>query len=166
MSPFAPVCGCPEHDFGCAQLPTKATMPDLAILTDEQIETYLSPAQKKTLTTLKKEIWEHDSLTRYNLLSVPWNTGDHEVKRWEVKATEGDTAPDLVFLYSVIGRRNDEGTMAEVFARNKRMIVIGRRGGCQLLNPARYVTRKGKTVKVESKVQPRGIPACSSRATS
>jgi len=25
---------------------------------------------------------------------------------------------------------------------------------------------KGKTVKVESKVQPRGIPACSSRATS
>ena len=87
------------------------------------------------------------------------------LKRWEVKATEGDSAPDLVFLYSVIGRRNDEGTMAEVFARNKRMIVIGRRGGCQLLNPARYVTKQGKTVKVESKVQPRGIPACSSRVT-
>lgn len=46
-------------------------MPDLATLTDEQIETYLSPAQKKTLACLKKEIWEHDSLTRYAPVPVP-----------------------------------------------------------------------------------------------
>ncbi len=128
-------------------------------LTDEQIATRLSIAQRKTIETLKRDIWRNDTNRSYDT-PEPWNTGEHEVKRWEVQAEQDCAAPTLVFLHSVIGRRNDEGTMAEVFCRNKRMIAIGRRGGCRLLNAARFIVVKGITKRVASKQKPCGIRNC------
>ena len=128
------------------------------VLTDEQIATRLSSAQKKTLEVLKREIWRHDTYS--SQAPTTWNEGLYEVKRWEVKAASGNNSP-LVFLYSVIGRRGDEGTYAEVYARNKRHIAIGVRGGCRLLNAAHFVTIKGKTVRKASKSKPQGIYDCS-----
>jgi hypothetical protein len=133
--------------------------PEYETLTDEQISTRLSKAQQKTLEALKRDIWRNDTNNTYGA-PVPWNTGDYEVKRWEVQVPKGEEEPSLVFLYSVIGRRSDEGTMAEVFARNKRMIAIGRRGGCRLLNAARFVVVKGVTKCVASKQKPSGVHAC------
>jgi len=63
---------------------------------------------------------------------------DYEFKEIEVSQFDFDTLPTsyhpLVFLYTVVGRKNDEGTMAEAFARSRRNICIGPRGGLRLLN--------------------------------
>jgi hypothetical protein len=56
-----------------------------------------------------------------------------EFKQFEVNDTEY-----LVSLVIVTGGINDEGTMAEVFARDRRHLFIGKRGGIKLANPGRY----------------------------
>lgn len=76
----------------------------------------VNPRQKKSMCLLLENAWE-------------WSTGrrpdDYEFKRLEFYPTEYGT-------YSVsleIGGINDEGTMAEVFARNSWFVFIGKRGG-------------------------------------
>jgi hypothetical protein len=49
---------------------------------------------------------------------------DSYVKEFEVEESE-----HFLIIYSVTGLKNDEGTMAAVFARDRRHIFIGKRGG-------------------------------------
>lgn len=56
-----------------------------------------------------------------------------------------------------VGGRGDEGTMAEVFGRDRRQIFIGPRGGMKLANPARFYKNKaGHTCKTFSSEKVRG----------
>ena len=71
----------------------------------------------------------------------------------------------LIFLSSVVGLRGDEGSMAEIFARTKRLIAIGKRGGCRLLNPGRFTTVDGHHVRVSSAQRVHGIRDCASLLT-
>jgi hypothetical protein len=77
-------------------------------------------AQERIVKSLKQDILAHDS-------HGPGN--EYEYKHWEV--TE---EADLVFVLSQVGRKGDEGTMAEVFARTTRHIMIKQNGCCMLLN--------------------------------
>jgi len=70
------------------------------------------------------------------------HSSDYEYKRFE--ATESDyPGSRLVFLYTVVGRKNDEGTYGELFARTARHIAIGPRGGLHLLNAKRKTESHG-----------------------
>jgi hypothetical protein len=83
----------------------------------------MNSKQHKILEMFKRDILEHDG-------NGPRFMDRYEFKRWEV--TE---SPDygLVFLISDVGMKGDEGTLAEVFARSHRHIVIGPRGGVESL---------------------------------
>lgn len=63
----------------------------------------------------------------------------YEIKTFEVKEMEWGA----IQVYSVAGLKNDEGTMAEVFARTRRQIFIGKRGGIRTNN---YNSDTKKTV--------------------
>lgn len=47
----------------------------------------------------------------------------------EIKRFEFEECGYFVSLYVVIGAKGDEGTIAEVFARDKAQLFIGKRGG-------------------------------------
>ena len=81
---------------------------------------------------MTKAILENDGL----------HSPDYEYKQFEV--TESDyPGSKLVFLHTVVGRKNDEGTYAAVFARRTRLIAIGPRGGLHLLNAKRKANSRG-----------------------
>ena len=131
------------------------------VLNEEDIAR-LSKAQRSAIEALKREIWRHDTLCSYGQPEA-WNTGKYEVKKWEVTMFKDSTA--LIFLSSVVGLRGDEGSMAEIFARTKRLIAIGKRGGCRLLNPGRFTTVDGHHVRVSSAQRVHGIRDCASLLT-
>jgi len=108
----------------------------------------MNDKQKDTLDTLIRKIRE-----KHNVRSDLFH--DRTVARKDVKQLEiDDKDDDLVFLVIEIGGRDDEGTMAAVFCRDHRHIVIGKRGGCELLNPV----KKGRTIN-------RGIWHCVNNLT-
>ena len=76
---------------------------------------------------------------------------DYELKEFSVEEMDSG----IVTVYSVTGRKNDEGTMAEALCRNYRNISIGMRGGM-----ATYVrnkrTKKSTTFRGWSQVMARG----------
>lgn len=51
---------------------------------------------------------------------------DHEVKELKITERENDTA---IYVSITIGRKDDEGTMAELLCRNTYCFFIGTRGG-------------------------------------
>lgn len=95
----------------------------------------LTTAQQQILDSLRKDILKHDG------------HGDdttYEYKEWTLDEGWGGG----VFLVSTVGRKNDEGTMAEVFARTHRHIAIGTRGGVKLLNPGNYDAKQHKMIRI------------------
>jgi len=100
----------------------------------------MNTRQAETLEWLRKEILRHDGLQDV--------TDNYEYKFWEI--SYGDHVDRrghrLVFLVSEVGRKNDEGTMAEIYARRHRHICIGAKGGVTLLNAKRRDQAKGHWV--------------------
>lgn len=69
-------------------------------------------------------------------------SASYEIKRFEITLPkEGDDLA-LAFLITETGMKNDEGTLASCFCRDHRVIMIGRNGGTELLNPK----KKGRTI--------------------
>lgn len=54
---------------------------------------------------------------------------NYEFKHFEVRQRQG-----YVSLTVEIGRKGDEGTMASIYCRDRRIIAVGPRGGLELLN--------------------------------
>ena len=81
----------------------------------------LSAQQRSRLEQLRSAILLHDGL----------DSDAYEYKIFEIRLGGRSS----VLLYTVVGRKGDEGTAAESFARRSRMLAIGRRGGLTLLNP-------------------------------
>lgn len=82
----------------------------------------LTPSQKEGVEYLRKHIILHDG--------SPIRPEQYEYKRFEVSQLNRG----IVFVYSVVGMKGDEGTMAEVLCRRVRHITIGKRGGLHLIN--------------------------------
>jgi hypothetical protein len=55
---------------------------------------------------------------------------DIESKKFEVKNADGRT-----FVVLEVGMVGDEGSAASIYCRDYRHVVIGKRGGIELLNP-------------------------------
>ena len=71
------------------------------------------------------------------------DTEKYEVKTFDIDTSHFETS-GLVFVYSVAGLKNDEGTMAAVLCRNKRFITIGKNGGVR-----GYTNRYGKCRRLQ-----------------
>lgn len=76
----------------------------------------MTKAQEAAIQRIKRYIEQHD-LYR--------NDPKYEFKEFTVEETDYGT----IIVYSVTGLKDDEGTLAAVFARNRRQIFIGKRGG-------------------------------------
>lgn len=55
--------------------------------------------------------------------------GNIENSRYEFKTFQVEDHGEFVSVYSVVGVKGDEGTMAALIARTYRQIFIGKRGG-------------------------------------
>lgn len=84
----------------------------------------MTRAQEITIEKIKKEIPRFDF----------YNSDEYEIKKFEISENEY-----FVSVYFVTGRKNDEGTMAEVLCRKHRHAFIGKNGGLKVPR------RKGKT---------------------
>lgn len=93
----------------------------------------MTRAQEIAVQKIRKYIEEND---------MHKNDPDYEFKEFKVKETDYGT----VVVYSVTGRKNDDGTMAAVFCRNRRQIFIGKRGG---LRGFKYDSDKKKTTELK-----------------
>ena len=84
----------------------------------------MTRAQETTIEKIKKEIPRFDF----------YNSDEYEIKKFKVEENEY-----FVSVYFVTGRKDDEGTMAEVLCRKYRHAFIGKNGGL------RVPRRRGKT---------------------
>ena len=78
-------------------------------------------------------------------------SAEHEYKSFEVeeRGFEGYHGyKPFVTVSTEVGRKGDEGTMAEIFARTRRLISIGPRGGMHLLNTKGATGRSGQATGV------------------
>lgn len=90
------------------------------------------------MTTAQKRVVEE---IRHAVLHNDGYGDNYEYKRFNVELTDFGK----VQVLTEVGRIGDEGTMAEVFARTRRQIFIGKRGGLTLCNPAKFIEENGKT---------------------
>ena len=83
----------------------------------------MTSKQEKMVNTLKKDIIRYD-FHDSNKKDFTLENSEYEFKTFEVKDDAG-----VVSVYSIVGLKNDEGTMAACTCRTYRQIFIGKRGG-------------------------------------
>lgn len=93
----------------------------------------MTKQQEAMVERIKRYIEKHDLFN---------NDPKYEFKEFTVEETDYGT----VIVYSVTGLKNDEGTMAAIFCRNKRHIFIGKRGG---LKSSKWDSKKKKSIKLQ-----------------
>lgn len=90
----------------------------------------MNETQKKVIEDLRRDILENDGLGKKHM-------DGYEYKAFEVKEEmlEFRTRAPIpwVSLMTEVGAKNDEGTLAAVFCRTRRLIVVGRKGGVKSL---------------------------------
>jgi hypothetical protein len=93
----------------------------------------MTKQQEIMVERIKRYIEKHDLFN---------NDPRYEFKEFSVEETDYGT----VIVYSVTGLKNDEGTMAAIFCRNKRHIFIGKRGG---LKSSKWDSKKNKSINLQ-----------------
>jgi len=93
----------------------------------------ISKAQQKTIDFIRAEVIKHDGL----------NNPEYEYKLFEVTPLDWGGKVQVI---TEVGRVGDEGTMAQTFARTRRQIFLGPRGGMKLVNAARFIG-EGENIK-------------------
>lgn len=84
----------------------------------------MTSKQEKMVEKIKKDIIRYDF---HDSHKKDFEDSEYEFKEFEV--TEVDDHFGVVTVYSVVGLKGDEGTMASVTCRTYRHIFIGKRGG-------------------------------------
>lgn len=95
----------------------------------------ITPKQQAALDWLRRELLHHHGLGRIG------RAHEYEYKRWDVRPVGHKLS-----LVAEIGRIGDEGTYAQLLARDRRHILIGVRGGLQLLNAKNKARARGRRV--------------------
>jgi len=105
---------------------------------------WMTKAQIRMIELLREQILFNDGLghqrTTENwdiVTTYPFpgsKKRNYEYKAFEVKLVDMSPRKPEVSLITEVGRVGDEGTMAEIYARNRRHIFIGPRGGVKLAN--------------------------------
>ena len=83
----------------------------------------MTSKQEKMVNQIKKDIIRYDFHDSHKKGFTVENS-EYEFKTFEVKDNDG-----IVSVYSVVGLKNDEGTMAACTCRTYRQIFISKRGG-------------------------------------
>lgn len=83
----------------------------------------MTSKQEKMVNTLKNDIIHYDFHDSHNK-GFTLESSRYEFKQFEVK-----DHGEFVSVYSVVGLKDDEGTMAACICRTYRQIFIGKRGG-------------------------------------
>ncbi len=104
----------------------------------------MNDRQRETVEWLRKQILLHDS------------HGDVDCCEYK-KFTVNTEWSSFVAVSTVVGRKGDSGTMASVYARTRRNIAVGPRGGLQLLNTARYDRKTQKMVHTKTHATGRSV---------
>jgi len=92
----------------------------------------MNKIQEQILNNLKQDILLHDGLGEAHV-------DGYEYKRWEVtehhvnRTYPKPRTTTYVYLHAIVGRKDDEVSMAAIFCRNRRLLVIGPRGGVKSL---------------------------------
>lgn len=81
----------------------------------------MTKAQRRIINRLKRDILENDGLGKQNM-------DKSEYKEFKIEERSYRTGP-IVFLSTVVGLKEDEGTMAACLCRYRRLFMIGPRGG-------------------------------------
>ncbi len=98
----------------------------------------MTDKQRETLGWLRRKLMFHHGGGRLG------HTCQYEYKCWELRQVGRKLS-----LVAEIGRVNDEGTAAALFARDRRHIWIGPRGGLELANAKNKRRARGKHVVYE-----------------
>ena len=91
-------------------------------------EIKMNAKQEKVIEALKTAILENNSF------------GESKA---EIKECKVEDCGDYASMFIVVGRENDENTMASVYCRETRLIFIGKRGGVSLSMVDRNLKYKG-----------------------
>lgn len=83
----------------------------------------MTSKQEKMVNQIKKDIIRYDFTDSHN------KDFTLEGSRYEFKEFKVEDHGEFVSVYSVVGVKGDEGTMAAIIARTYRQIFIGKRGG-------------------------------------
>jgi hypothetical protein len=113
-------------------------------MTNQTIE--MTEAQKREIEWLRTEILKHDGHRNERA----------EYKRFEVRVDDVCGKP-FVTVMTTVGNKNDEGTMAEVYARTSRVIKVGVRGGLRLLNPGKFNKKTGRVDYSNARIHGRRV---------
>lgn len=109
----------------------------------EQLEGIVTPAQLKILYSFYRDIYIHDThQSSKDYFNKGIDYSEYEYKLFDVWVTDYGK----IWLHTEIGLINDENTLASVFGRTSRSILIGKRGACALHN-ARGTRKRFKVVK-------------------
>jgi len=107
----------------------------------------MTDKQAKTIEALRKDILKHDSHNDIN--------GEYEYKRFEIHEDDSN----VVFLYTSVGRIIKEATPEPMLlTETQRHILIGEKGGCTLLNPAKVT--KDEITHYKNHTVKKGYWAC------
>lgn len=79
--------------------------------------------QEQIIESLKRDILLHDGLGERFVEG-------YEYKKFEIEETNYNT----VILFTIVGSKADEGTLAEILCRTRRHIFIAKRGGIKIAN--------------------------------
>lgn len=98
----------------------------------------LTPSQRRTIQRIMYSGWQEAAGNQLQFYR------SHEVKRFEISRTDYGQ----VMVVAEFGRKEDEGTMASVFCRERGQFFIGSHGGLTFYREARdgsgkLVTHKG-----------------------
>ena len=109
----------------------------------------ITEAQYKTLQRLEDMIFKSDSHAAYRRNEATHlelsQDSKYEFKDFKTEVVFSYTGgrPLAVMLITTMGMKDDEGSMASVLCRQTRIIMVGKRGGCKLLNAKRKTQSKG-----------------------
>lgn len=86
--------------------------------------------------------WLHERIMYHQGGGRIGTTDQYEYKQWNIERIHSKA----ISLIVEVGQKGDEGTMAEVFARDRRHIFIGPRGGMRLVNAKNKRKARGVAV--------------------
>lgn len=100
----------------------------LEALDDAVREGAITKRQADAVRDVRARVFENDSLGSPD--SYEYKEFKVELSRVVIRRDDGASKPGRWNLYvsTCVGRKRDEGTMAEVFCRERRLICVGPRG--------------------------------------
>lgn len=102
-------------------------------LDDAVRDGFITRRQADAIREVRARVFENDSLGYPD--NYEYKEFKVEVSRVVTRRDDGTSSPGrwTLFVSTCVGRKRDEGTMAEVFARERRLIMVGPRGSLRNL---------------------------------